>query len=515
MAQLLVERAANLKRKKDEGLGPMPLELSVIKPNPGPQTQFWESTCREILYGGSAGGGKSWALACFPLKFAHLPGLLVLTLRRDSTQFEDLKAKTYEWYPKVLPGLQPIKSPHFRYNFPSGATNIFGHCNNDEDYLQYQGWEINIVEFDELTHFTRQQYNEICSRVRTVKPGYPTLIRASTNPGGEGHGWVFKHWGAWLDPDFEAEGLPAKADRPKGPPCATGSVWWIRTNGDGSETYFSEEPAEEAGIAPALSRTFIASSFKDTPQLTENDPAYVAQLNMLDPVRRSQLRDGNWLVKPGAGLYFRRAWCNIVEIDDVPTKALFCRYWDRAATEETDASPNPDATSGVLMAKSFEPVHYWIIDETRARLSPNKVDALIDETAKIDVEDWGPEVLTAFSQDPGQAGKDQAQKNVQRLAGYRVRSRRETGPKLTRFYPFSSQAEPQAGARFGNVSIVRGPWNEAYLSQLDAFDGDKNNGEKDDAADATSGAFSEIERMIPVLNVPRDQMKTHRYESQL
>lgn len=497
---------------------PQALELSAIAPNSPPQQEFWDSDCREILYGGQAGGGKTWAEANLPLKWAHLPGFLALTLRRNTKQLEKIIKETLDWYPKVLPGLQPLKSPMHRWNFASGASHILHHCQNDNDYLQYEGWEINLLQFDELTHFTEQQYKYICARVRSSRVGYPTYIRASSNPGGPGHAWVLKRWGAWLDPDFITEGLEPRfaTDGRRLPPAKPGEVFWILTVCD-KEVYYREPQAPQPDGNMALSRTFIPASLDDNVALS-NDLEYRAQLNSLDKVRRAQLLEGNWLIKPGAGLYFKRQWCDIVEIDDVPQAndgAVFCRYWDRAATEETDASPNPDYTSGVLMAKTFDPVHYWVIDEQRARLSPAKVDALIDETAAIDREDWGPAVLNAFSQDPGQAGKDQAQKNIERLSGYRVRAHRETGPKLTRFYPFSSQAEPLEGNQHGNVSIVRGPWNEAYFSSLEAFDGDKNNGEKDDPVDATSGAFGELTRMIRTISIDAKLMQTKRYESPL
>lgn len=229
----------------------------------------------------------------------------------------------------------------------------------------------------------------------------------------------------------------------------------------------------------ALSRTFIPARLADNPHLALNDPAYADQLDSLDPVRREQLRDGNWLVKPAAGLYFKRGWCEVVEPSDVPEGAEFCRYWDRASTDES-AGGDPDYTAGVLMARSGPT--YWIVHATWRRLSPGRVDSLIAETARLDQEQWG-DVMVATSQDPGQAGVDQAQRFVAAMDGYRVAARRETGDKVVRFGPFSSQAE------HGNVRVVRGPWNAGYFGFLEAF---PTNGEHDDPVDATSGAHKEL-----------------------
>ena len=452
---------------------------SVFVPHAGPQTQFWKSECREVLYGGQAGGGKSASIIALPLKWARLPGFLALTLRRESTQSEDLARKSRELYPRAFPGLAPVKSPRYRWDFPSGASNVFGHCKNEDDFAQYDGWEINLLCFDEITHFTEQQYKYICARVRTAHQGYPTFIRATTNPGGVGHAWVFRHWGAWLDPEFEAEGLPSKGERPPGPPAKPGEVWWIRTLEDGREVYYRDEPPGEPGLPRALSRTFIPARLEDNPTLAKNDPAYAAELNKLDPVRRAQLRDGNWLVKPAAGLYFKRSWCLVVEPSDIPQDAEFCRYWDRASTDES-AGGDPDYTAGVLMAHHGN--LYWIVHAIWKRLSPGKVDDLITTTAELDCADWGA-VMVASSQDPGQAGVDQARRFVASMDGHRVAARRETGDKVVRFGPFSSQAE------HGNVRVVRGAWNEGYFGFLEAF---PTPGEHDDPVDATSGAHKEL-----------------------
>lgn len=464
-----------------------PADEVVWAPNPGPQTEFFESDCREVLYGGAAGGGKSSALVALPLKWAGCPGFLSLTLRREGTQLLDLLAKASELYPKVVPGIR-FSSPGNRaqYRTPQGAKLLFGHCKDPGDFAQYDGWEINSLGFDELTHFTREQYVKICARVRSARPGLPTIIRATTNPGGEGHAWVFRHWGAWLDPDFEAQGLPPKTGRPKGPPAKPGEIWWIRTAKDGTETYYSSDPGDEPGRPPALSRTFIPAKLSDNPRLFENDPNYVAQLHMLDAVRRAQLEDGDWLVKPAAGLYFKRSWCLVVERSDIPRDAEFCRFWDRAGTEESEGG-DPDYTCGVLMARSGS--MFWVVDRLKERWSPGKVETLIEQTAAMDCTTWGMGVLTVVAQDPGQAGKDQAQHTISAMQEYRVGARRETGSKLVRFGPFSSQAE------HGNVRVCRGAWNEDYFQTLEAFDGAGK--VHDDDADATSGAYKELLRIDP------------------
>jgi predicted phage terminase large subunit-like protein len=454
-------------------------------PNPGPQAEFFNSTCREVLYGGSAGGGKTSALTALVLRWSHLRAYEAVVLRRETTQLDDLTQKSKELFAQVYPGLQPVHSPNFEWTFPAGGKAKYRHCQREHDYAKFDGWEINLLCFDELTHFTERQYKAICARVRSSKPELPRFIRATTNPGGEGHDWVFKHWGAWLDPEFTAAGLEQRLDASgnKLPPAKPGEVFWISTDNDGNETYFrSPQPLDEHGNEVALSRTFIPAKLEDNPHLLKNDPAYMAQLNALDPVRREQLKGGNWLAKPAAGKYFKREW---VEFIDAAPTAVFnrVRAWDFAGTEKTEGdSGNPDWTVGVLM--SVTDTQIVVEDVVRFRGNPGEVKRRVKQTAEQD----GALVTIRIPQDPGQAGKAQIVDYTLELTGYAVLSKPVTGDKIQRFAPFSSQAE-LATKGIKRVAVVRGPWNAAYLGELEGF---PEAGHKKDQVDATSDGFDTL-----------------------
>jgi predicted phage terminase large subunit-like protein len=238
------------------------------------------------------------------------------------------------------------------------------------------------------------------------------------------------------------------------------------------------------GTPGALGRTFVPARIADNPHI---DAAYAGGLDMLDLVTRSQLKDGNWLIKPGRGMYFKAHWLPIV--DAVPVGAVErIRYWDRAGTGETEAakrkSSDPDWTVGLRLAKHAG--LYTVEDIVRFRGTPGEVEATIARTARAD----GPAVQVGLEQDPGQAGKFEVDTYVRKLDGFNVRAYPARQDKITRAQPVSAQAE------HGNVRLLRGLWNKSFLEELEAFP----EGAHDDQVDALSGAHNALRNVV--LNTP-------------
>jgi predicted phage terminase large subunit-like protein len=121
---------------------------------------------------------------------------------------------------------------------------------------------------------------------------------------------------------------------------------------------------------------------------------------------------------------------------------------------------------------------FYVEDVERGRWSPGEVETKLKNIATHD----GLVVPIRMPQDPGSAGKADASTKVKLLAGYSVKVLPVTGDKATRAKPASAQAEA------GNVKIVRGRWNEAFLNEVCSFP----NATFDDQVDAFADALNEL-----------------------
>ncbi len=191
--------------------------------------------------------------------------------------------------------------------------------------------------------------------------------------------------------------------------------------------------------------------------------------------------------RPRDGGMFKRSWFKIVGA--VPVGCTFVRYWDKAGSDKKG-----DYTAGVLMARAADG-SFFVVDVVRGQWAATEREKIIVQTAELDRRRIGaPAVVDGqdldddasytiwVEQEGGSGGKESATATVRRLAGHSVQSETVSGKKETRADPFAAQG----GA--GNVSLVRGDWNEPYLKELTVFP----NGKNDDQVDASSGAFNKL-----------------------
>ena len=153
-----------------------------------------------FIDGGAAGGGKSWSLLYEPLRHVNVPRFNAVIFRKNNTQIMNaggLWDAGQELYRKY-PGAFPRKTPSPQWVFPSGAKVMFRHLERDDSVYGFQGSEICLLEFDELTHFSEKQFFYMLSRNRSTC-GVKPYCRCSTNP--DSDSWVanFIQW--WWDPE--------------------------------------------------------------------------------------------------------------------------------------------------------------------------------------------------------------------------------------------------------------------------------------------------------------------------
>jgi predicted phage terminase large subunit-like protein len=287
----------------------------IITFQKGPQEQFLSSKADLCIFGGGAGGGKTYALLLECLRHIYNPKFHCIIFRRNSTMIRNpggLWDVSMELFSKF--GGIP-RQAYLDWTFPSGAVVKFAHLEHSNTVLAYQGSQIPLIMWDEICHFDESQFWYLMSRLRSMS-GIPGYIRATCNPDPDS---FVKHLiSYWIGED----GFPI-ADR-----CGR-LRWFIRLNdeiiwGDSREDLIGKYGIEHL----PKSLTFIPSLITDNKILMEKDPTYLSNLKSLSLVDRERLLSGNWLIRPTAGTLFKKEWFEIV--DAVPSASHSVRYWDRA-----------------------------------------------------------------------------------------------------------------------------------------------------------------------------------------
>ena len=155
----------------------MELTLSVTKK----QAAFIGAEADEVLYGGAAGGGKSYGQVVDAFLYAvKYPKSRQLLLR---SSFPALERSLIMTALEIIPAsLYKYKSSKHKMRFINGSVIEFGFLSHDADVVMYQSAEYDVIRFDELTHFTEYQYLYMLSRLRGTS-GYPKKMKSTTNPG--------------------------------------------------------------------------------------------------------------------------------------------------------------------------------------------------------------------------------------------------------------------------------------------------------------------------------------------
>ncbi|MGC1273928.1 MAG: terminase family protein, partial [Planctomycetaceae bacterium] len=255
-----------------------------IRPHRGPQERFLGSPADVVVYGGAAGGGKSFALLLETLRHVANPRFGAVVFRRTCPEITNeggLWDEANSLYP-MLGATSRIG--HLDWTFPSGASVSFCHMQHEDDRFSWQGAQVPLICFDELTHFTERQFFYLLTRNRSTC-GVRPYIRATTNP--DADSWVAKFIAWWINP---ITGYPI--------PQRDGIVrWFVRVD---EQLIWSDDPEELRREHPEQmpkSVTFISAKLEDNPTLLRKDPGYRANLLAQSRVDRERLLGGNWRIQ--------------------------------------------------------------------------------------------------------------------------------------------------------------------------------------------------------------------------
>ena len=352
----------------------------ILKPQEGPQTMLLATPAQIAVYGGAAGGGKSYGLLLSPLRYKNIPGFGCTIFRRNFNQIfaqGGLWDESMQIYRDVH-GSDP-KYARGQWWFRDKDGNIvskvtFAHIERDEDVHKWQGSQICEIGFDELTHFSEKVFFYMLSRNRSTC-GVTPFVRATCNP--DADSWVAKFIDWWIDPETGYP-IPERSGKIRWFIRRNETLYWANTRRELWEQ-FSLQTEEERQEPRSV--TFIASKLSDNKELLRVNPGYLANLKALSVIERERLLNGNWKIKAAGGLFFKRSQVNVVDVIPSDLK-MVCRAWDLAATEE---KPDGDAdyTAGVLLGIRKDRT-VIVLDVINQRIRAGEVEKLVYNTAVAD-----------------------------------------------------------------------------------------------------------------------------------
>jgi len=325
----------------------------AIRPQPGPQEEFLSTAADIAIYGGQAGGGKSYGLLLEPLRHIGVPGFGSVIFRRTTPQIRnkgglwDESGGLYR-----LLGAAP-REQMLDWTWANGVTVKFAHLEHEGNKNDWQGAQIPLIGFDELTHFTESQFWYMLSRNRSVC-GVRPYVRATTNA--DATSWVATLIAWWIDQDTGYP-IPERAGKLR---------WFIRVN---DELRWADDPAELRTLFPEIvpkSLTFIPAKLEDNRILQAKDPSYRANLMALPTVERERLLGGNWKIVWGNTPFPADKFQRGDPPSDRPLKYFICL--DLAYT----TNAHSDCTAWAIGATDPDN-HLWVIEAAKAKLTPEQI----------------------------------------------------------------------------------------------------------------------------------------------
>lgn len=447
-----------------------------------------------LLCGGGAGGGKSHTCLTKALKFIEDPAARVMILRRSQPNLKlpggliDESKGIYSHFGGVYK-IQPMT-----WVFPNGATIQFAAV--PDDLSEWLGLQATNMLVDEAADWTQDEILFLLGRLRGARYKGHLNITMTCNPS---RGSFLYEWVKYsLD---EETGIPLAGteDIIRYFINVGGQVYFANSVEDLWEQFGEKlgllrkppgyKPEQGEAVFQPKSFRFIPLTIYDNPILLRNNPGYLASLLAQPRVNQLRFLHGSWTARAEGSGYFRREWVEVVDAPPVLTTGRV-RSWDLAASVPSETNRDPDWTAGVKLSRGKNGYYYVEHVERFRKLS----DGVISAIKKVGHDDDPEYCQITIPKDPGAGGKAANMFYVRELAedGLPVKSIPISGHtgKISRFKPFATVAEA------GLVKVVRGDWNEAWFTELELFEGERN--QKDDQVDATADGFNHLSKQLQI-----------------
>lgn len=442
----------------------------IIKAQPGTQEKLLSCSADVIIFGGAAGGGKTFSVLMKPFYYVFndkdYRAMVFRRVRKDITTV----GSAFDISRSLYSNFATENKTDLKWTFKSGAVVSFGGMEHLGDEGRYSGSQIDTIIFEELQEFLEKQFTFMFSRNRGKSKAKKQII-CTCNPRPES--WILKYIEWYLDDD----GYPLHE--------RSGIIrYFFRQNDDIFWGNSRQELIDKFGnsISDAIkSFTFISSLIYDNKILLETNPEYIAGLKNMSFADREMLLNGCWKVSLSQGTLFKTEWFEI--IDAVPTNLKkVVRFWDKAGTVPTNDNPDPDYSVGLKMGIDENKTLY-ILDVVRDRVSPETLLNIMRNTATQD----GVSVAIGIEKEGGSSGQMDERTHIKNLLGFNARFYKPLGVKGHKGERKIIDAKPvSAQAERGNIKVLRAKWNTAFFNELVNF---PSKDYHDDQVDALSGAF--------------------------
>ncbi|MDR1504466.1 MAG: terminase family protein, partial [Prevotella sp.] len=274
--------------------------INKIRPQKGYQMMALSSSADIVIGGGAAGVGKTFTLLLEPLRHKDVKGFGAVIFRRTYTQIKS-EGGLWDASKKLYSSIYEAKSKEasYEWNFGNASKIKFSHLEYEKNIYDWQGSEIPMIGFDELTHFSKSMFFYLLSRNRSMC-GVCPYVRCTCNP--DPDSWVAEFISWWIDPNTgfpipERQGFVRYFVRD-----GESYIWGDTKKEVAQKAKYYLDPLVEGSKGLAVydnfikSVTFIGGSIYDNVELLKVNPEYLGNLASQSEEDKSRLLYGNWKV---------------------------------------------------------------------------------------------------------------------------------------------------------------------------------------------------------------------------